>query len=77
MFPMPKSKTCKVERNSSSFGQHRGKLFLWGTNMSHRFRADLPLNGDVIADVDIQLEVIPGPEPNPQMSLFPYIYSEE
>ncbi len=45
--------------------------------MSHRFRADLPLNGDVIADVDIQLEVIPGPEPNPQMSLVPYMYSEE
>lgn len=37
--------------------------------MSHRFRANLPLNGDVIADVDIKLEAIPGPEPNPQMLL--------
>lgn len=36
------------------FIQHRGKLLLGGTDMSHGFRAgDLPLNRDEITDVDI------------------------
>lgn len=69
----PKRETCKVGCNSSFFFffiQHRGKLLLRGTNMSHGFRAgDFPLNRDEITDVDIKLEAIPGPVPNSEKLL--------